>query len=1006
MKKILSLILAFSIILTLLMAFTVSYAAGVADIKFKSDEISLKDKVQSAVVKDLSGNELKASGISRGAIGGGIAENINERLYDGYLVTDNKESIQSLLVIGTKLMIDIELKEETEFSAVRVYAGASANGFSARLMKTAYLSVSTDGVNYENADKQTFDNPSPYGDLVFTKDGKTYNVKTKYFRITIEGVNSWGEWECEEICLVTPVSENETKKIEASGNASSENKENEAATSVNGTKLNRTGWVYSSSSAITYAGTAAAFDGSVGTYWHSDYTAVGGTITWQYKCPHAINIQFGKEVNVSGFCYTPRTDHEAGRILKYAIFASYDGLNYEQIYEGAFDYKDGLGDKIASWGNVKMKAIQIEILESVGNYGTAAEINLMTNGQGSVIKGDRKISYDAPLTEEMELLAKTIEKEPDWKISVSDRDKANGIGNAFDKNVNSYWHTSYTVTDGKITDQVKPPYFITVEFPEVKTISGFNYLPRQDANSAGLLLGYRIHASLDGENFEEIFDGNFSYGSGHTDKKQKSASWGNTEMKAIKIEFTNTVANFGSAAEISFLHDTKRDKKVFNTSDWVVKTNSQVNWGAVRNILDGNPETVWHTNYEAEGATVVKRDKPPFWIEIILPKKEVVTGFEYTPRSDGSHGRLLQYDIYVSDSDDGKLTKIYSGKNSEDSGTTQKVDFGIGMEIKRVYIDIIKSHGDYGSMSDFILTPGEKDTKIVPIEEAAEVMYETLLLPIDKANFSARSNVEISDGKKLSFAIDDGVGSFWQSDVAEDTVTLEIDFGGTYTFKAIHLSPRNSRDYMGYWDLFDVSYTVDGENYIKVFENYEFEEHNLDEKQIELPEAVTAKCVRFDIKEYTGRRVSLANIEIMQTAKMKEEKVKDEYILKIGSKDIIVNKGDETKTVTIDVAPYITGVGTTLIPLRGLLEQMGATIEWNGDNQTIIIKKDDTVITMQVEYNLVTIENSMIGKVRYTLPAEPTINNSRTFIPVRFVSEHLNYNVAWDGETKTITISR
>ena len=85
---------------------------------------------------------------------------------------------------------------------------------------------------------------------------------------------------------------------------------------------------------------------------------------------------------------------------------------------------------------------------------------------------------------------------------------------------------------------------------------------------------------------------------------------------------------------------------------------------------------------------------------------------------------------------------------------------------------------------------------------------------------------------------------------------------------------------------------------------------------------------------------------------------------------------------------------------------MGATIEWNGDNQTIIIKKDDTVITMQVEYNLVTIENSMIGKVRYTLPAEPTIKDSRTFIPVRFVSEHLNYNVAWDGATQTITISR
>ncbi len=1006
MKKIISLLLTFSIILTLAMSFTVSYAAGVADIKFESDEISLLDKVESVAVKDLSGNELKTSGISSGAIGGGIAENINERLYDGYTVTNNTESIQSLLVIGTKLMIDIELKEEMEFSAVRVYAGASANGFSARLMKNAYLSVSKDGESYEAADKQVFDKPSPYGDLVFNKDGKTYNLKAKYIRITIESVNSWAEWECEEICLVTPVSGNETKVIEAAGTSAGTNADNKEANSKYGKTLNRTGWVYSSSSAITYAGTGAAFDGNVGTYWHSDYTVADGKITWQYECPHAINIQFGKSLDVSGFKYTPRTDNGAGTIYEYAIFASYDGLTYEQIYEGKFDYTDGRGDKYASWGNVSAKAIQIEILKSEGNYGTAAEINLLTGGEGTVIKGDRKISFEAPLTDEMAILAKTIEREDGWKISATDEDKNNRIGNAFDKNTNTYWHTSYTVTDGKITDQVKPPYFITVEFPEVKTISGFNYHPRQDQSSAGMVLGYKIHASLDGVNFEEIYEGAFTHGAGNSDRKKKSASWGNTEMKAIKIEITKADSNFGSAGEISFLHDTKRDKKVFNTSDWTVKTNSEVNWGRVANILDGNPGTVWHSYYEAEGATVVKRDKGPYYVEITLPEKEVITGFEYTPRSDGTHGRLLQYDIYVSDSDDGEMTKVYTGLNSADSGSTKIVNFGIGMEVKKVYIDIIKSHEDFASMSDFILIPGEKDTKVVPIKEAADVMYDTLLMPIDKGNFSAISNVDISDGKKLSFAIDDGVGSFWQSDVAEDTVTFEVDFGGTYTFGAVYITPRNSKDYMGYWDKFDVSYTLDGTNYIKVYEDYKFEERDLKEKQIIMPEAITAKSIRFDIKEYSGRRVSCANVEIMQTAKMKENKFKDEYILKIGSNDIIINKGDETKTVTIDVAPYITGVGTTLIPLRGLLEQMGATIEWNGDNQTITIKKDDTTITMQVEYNLVWIENSMNGRMRYTLPAEPTINNSRTFIPVRFVSEHLNYNVAWDGETKTITISR
>ncbi len=43
--------------------------------------------------------------------------------------------------------------------------------------------------------------------------------------------------------------------------------------------------------------------------------------------------------------------------------------------------------------------------------------------------------------------------------------------------------------------------------------------------------------------------------------------------------------------------------------------------------------------------------------------------------------------------------------------------------------------------------------------------------------------------------------------------------------------------------------------------------------------------------------------------------------------------------------------------------------------------------------------------IRYTMTAPPKIKNGRTYIPVRFVSEHLGYNVGWDGETKTITIN-
>ena len=83
MKKIISLVLSLSLILTLLMAFTVSYGANLTDVKFTEDEIPLKGKITSAVVKTLEGTEIPPSGANAAHMGGGIAVNVNERFNDG-----------------------------------------------------------------------------------------------------------------------------------------------------------------------------------------------------------------------------------------------------------------------------------------------------------------------------------------------------------------------------------------------------------------------------------------------------------------------------------------------------------------------------------------------------------------------------------------------------------------------------------------------------------------------------------------------------------------------------------------------------------------------------------------------------------------------------------------------------------------------------------------------------------------------------------------------------------
>ena len=123
-------------------------------------------------------------------------------------------------------------------------------------------------------------------------------------------------------------------------------------------------------------------------------------------------------------------------------------------------------------------------------------------------------------------------------------------------------------------------------------------------------------------------------------------------------------------------------------------------------------------------------------------------------------------------------------------------------------------------------------------------------------------------------------------------------------------------------------------------------------------------------------------------------------MLQIGSKDITVNKDGEKKVITTDVAPFIFK-NYTMIPLRGLLEQMGASINWIAYDQKIeVITEGEDLMLFQIEEDRV-----YINDTRYNAQVAPIIKDGRTFIPLRFVSENMGYKVAWDGATQTITIS-
>lgn len=97
--------------------------------------------------------------------------------------------------------------------------------------------------------------------------------------------------------------------------------------------------------------------------------------------------------------------------------------------------------------------------------------------------------------------------------------------------------------------------------------------------------------------------------------------------------------------------------------------------------------------------------------------------------------------------------------------------------------------------------------------------------------------------------------------------------------------------------------------------------------------------------------------------------------------------------------PPILQNGSTLVPLRGIFESLGANVEWDGATQTVTASKESTNIVLKIGSTQPTV-NGTVKSI--STPAQ--ILNSSTMVPLRFVSEALGSDVNWNGSARSITI--
>ena len=130
---------------------------------------------------------------------------------------------------------------------------------------------------------------------------------------------------------------------------------------------------------------------------------------------------------------------------------------------------------------------------------------------------------------------------------------------------------------------------------------------------------------------------------------------------------------------------------------------------------------------------------------------------------------------------------------------------------------------------------------------------------------------------------------------------------------------------------------------------------------------------------------------------MTEVRISDtiEISFKVGDSLLSIN-GDSVEVET----PYVVE-GVTLVPIRVITEAFGAEVDWIEATEEIVLKYQDVEITLQIA-NINAYVNGQEQKLLYP----PQLNNEKTMVPLRFITETFGADVKYDEATQQITVTK
>lgn len=324
---------------------------------------------------------------------------------------------------------------------------------------------------------------------------------------------------------------------------------------------------------------------------------------------------------------------------------------------------------------------------------------------------------------------------------------------------------------------------------------------------------------------------------------------------------------------------------------------------------------------------------------------------------------------------------------------------------------------------------GRNASAITFVMRMAEKTGEYVLQPGEKAyiwcisSAAYKNQVDTADGKV--YLIEEGEDGFpvYRTDLFRKAVQY-IANGTTYTASMIEDSTkiipldRTTRDAFsadGSYRNLDKSFNLVNSSYIRLYLTYDTAYSAADAFCIAdldgTGEGTYINAEGSVAVNYGTYKYLPSGSPLMQTASFAKDTyffgtntegfsvaapAKTEVKLQIGNMTGYVNGTAKT----LDAAPVIRN-SRTMLPVRFVAENLGATVGWDGATSTVTVSTASTTIEIVIGK-----ATAKVNGVEITLDSPAFIENSRTYLPVRFVSENLGATVAWDGATSTATLTK